>query len=113
LFRNGISRLWWIGRVTYDETLSDPYELTKYICKEQDFIESICGRTIFNNPIVQQSTIRAIYDVEKLGININRAEIREISKYVNLLAGTYLLDMLSKEEIYHKVYTKLMNDMEK
>ncbi len=112
LFRNGIARLWWIGRVTYDEKRSDPYELTKYICKDQDFIESICGRTIFNNPVVQKATIRAIYDMEQSGVKIGREEIRNISKYVNLLAGTYLLDMLSEEEIYNKVYAKLANVVE-
>ena len=112
LFRNGIARLWWIGRVTYDEKRSDPYELTKYICKDQDFIESICGRTIFNNPVVQKATIRAIYDMELSGVKIGREEIRNISKYVNLLAGTYLLDMLSEEEIYNKVYAKLANVVE-
>ena len=30
LFRNGISRLYWIAEVTYDSDLDDPYEYTKY-----------------------------------------------------------------------------------
>lgn len=52
LFRNGVSRLWWIGRFTYDETRLDPYELTRFLCKDQDYIENICGRNIFNNPML-------------------------------------------------------------
>ena len=101
LFRNGVSRLWWIGRFTYDETRLDPYELTRFLCKDQDYIENICGRNIFNNPNVGFATISALYDAEKAGV------VREVSRYVNLLAGTYLLDTLSKEEIYQKIQNKL------
>ena len=107
LFRNGIARLWWIGRFTYDEDRLDPYELTKFLCKDQDYIENICGRNIFNNPTVGFATISALCDAEKSGVMINRDVVREMSKYVNLLAGTYLLDALSKEEIYEKIQRKL------
>lgn len=107
LFRNGVSRLWWIGRFTYDETRLDPYELTRFLCKDQDYIENICGRNIFNNPDVGFATISALNDAEKSGVVVNRELVREISKYVNLLAGTYLLDTLSKEEIYQKIQNKL------
>lgn len=107
LFRNGISRLWWIGRVTYDEKREDSFELTKFMCNHQDFIETICGRSTFNNPTVQKASINAIYDVLKNKNENNRETIREVAKYVNLLAGTYILDMLSYQEIYDKVYRKL------
>lgn len=107
LFRNGIARLWWIGRVTYDEKREDPFELTKFLCNHQDFIETICGRSTFNNPVVQRATLNALYDVLRDRKADNREIIREIAKYVNLLAGTFILDMLSYEEIYNKVYGKL------
>lgn len=107
LFRNGIARLWWIGRVTYDEKREDPFEITKFLCNHQDFIETICGRSTFNNPTVQRATLNAIYDVLKDRKADNREIIREVAKYINLLAGTYILDMLSYEEIYSKVYNKL------
>lgn len=107
LFRNGVSRLWWIGRFTYDEKRLDPYELTKFLCKDQDYIENICGRNIFNDPDVGFATIAALCDAEKAGITMDRETVRGISKYVNLLAGTYLLDSLSKEEIYQKIQRKL------
>lgn len=110
LFRNGMSRLWWIGRVTYDEKRSDPFELTKFLCNHQDFIETICGRSIFNNNTVRKATLNAIYDVLQKNKCDNRVIIREIAKYVNLLAGTYILDMLDYSEIYFKVYNKL-NEM--
>lgn len=112
LFRNGISRLWWIGRVTYDEKRKDPFELTKFLCNHQDFIETICGRSTFNNPTVQKATLNVLYDVLHDRKADNRVIIREIAKYVNLLSGTYILDMLSYQEIYDKVYRKLDELME-
>lgn len=109
LFRNGMARLWWIGRVTYDEKREDPFEITKYLCSQQDFIETICGRSTFNNPTVQKATLNAIYDVLKDKKGDNRVVIREIAKYVNLLSGTYILDMLSYDEVYQKVHGKLLD----
>ena len=107
LFRNGISRLWWIGRTTYDANRNDPYELTSFLCKNQDYIESICGRNVFNNPKIVSAVVAALSDSELNGIKIDRDVVRETGKYINLLAGTYILDMLSKEDIYNKVVEKL------
>lgn len=103
LFRNGISRLWWIGRMTYDERRSDPYELTNFLCKDQDYIESICGRNIFNNREIGHATIKALFDAENDGVKIDRSMVRNVGKYVNLLAGTYILDALDADLIYKKV----------
>lgn len=107
LFRNGMARLWWIGRVTYDPKRTDPFELTKYLCKDQDFIETVCGRSIFNNPLVQRATIGALYDSERDGFTVGREGVREVAKYVNLLSGVYIIDMLSYDEIYEKVKNKI------
>lgn len=103
LFRNGVSRLWWIGRFTYDDSRSDPFELTKFLCKNQDYIESICGRNIFNNPAIGNAVITALFDSEAEGIEITREKVRDVGKYMNLISGTYMLDAFEKEEIYDKV----------
>lgn len=103
LFRNGVARLWWIGRVTYDSKRSDPYELTKFICKDQDLIETICGRNIFNNYEIMSATVEALYDADKEGIKITRDIWRPVGKYVNLLAGTYIIDFMDYEMVYEKV----------
>lgn len=107
LYRNGIARLWWIGRVTYDKTRVDPYELTKFLCRDQDYIESICGRNVFNNPDVGFATLNALFDAEKAGVKIDRYVVREVAKYVNLLSGTYILGIMDKEEIYDKICKKI------
>lgn len=103
LFRNGIARLWWIGRFTHESKRSDPYELTKFLCGDQDFIENICGRNIFNNPEIGKTVIEALLDAKKSGIELSRFKIREMAKYLNLIGGTYLLDVFDRDYIYEKV----------
>lgn len=103
LFRNGISRLWWIGRVTYDKYRSDPYELTKFILQEQDYVESICGRFVFNNPVIEKAVLEAMLEASKKGIQLDRYIVRNIAKYINLLSGSYIVDMMNPEVIFHKV----------
>lgn len=83
----------------------DPYELTKFICRDQDFIESICGRNIFNNFDVMKATVVALYDYSKNGGELSRNLVRSVTKYINLLAGTYIIDFLDYETIYLKVKT--------
>ena len=107
LFRNGVSRLWWIGRMSYDESRDDPYELTEFLCKKQDVIESICGRNVFNNQDIRLATLKALFDADKSGIKIERILVRDIAKYVNLLAGIYLIDAFDKDEIYSKICKKI------
>lgn len=108
LFRNGVSRLWWIGRCTYDESRPNPYELTEYICKNQDLIETFCGRNVFNNPLIINPVLSAFMDAEKEGYDVTRDVARETAKYMNLLAGTYILDMFEKQDLYDKTYHKIV-----
>ncbi len=107
LFRNGVARLWWIGRITYDDSRNDPYELTKFLCRDQDYLESICGRNVFNNPKIGLTTITALYDAKTAGVKIDRECVRQLVKYVNLLAGTYMIDSFTKEELYEKLKKRL------
>lgn len=108
LFRNGIARLWWIGRFSYDNSRPDPYELTKFLCKNQDYIESFCGRNIFNNHEIGIGVLSALLDAEKRGLRVDRDMVRDVAKYSNLLAGTYLLDSFERDDIYEKISKKII-----
>lgn len=39
-------------------------------------------------------------------MNINTDTVGELSKYLNLLGGTYILDCLSYDTIYNKILEK-------
>ena len=104
LTRNAIARLWWIGRLTYDNERE--YELTKFVCENADNIMHILERNTSNNPDIIKAFIAAILDVRRNGKALNTDAIGELSKYLNLLGGTYILDCLPRQTIYDKIYKK-------
>ena len=107
LFRNGIARLWWIGYHTYDASRVDPYELTAFVCRDQDFINNVLDIGFANNATITKAVLAALLDAEKAGIKVERELVRSISQYVNLLGGIYVLDCLTFDEICQKLKTKL------
>ena len=106
LTRNAMARLWWIGRLTYDNERE--YELTKFVCENADNIMHILERNTSNNPGIIKPFISAIIDARKQGKTLNTDNIGELSKYLNLLGGTYILDCLPNRIIYDKIYKKAL-----
>ena len=108
LFRNGIARLWWIGHLTYDANRpGDQYELTEYVCRQQDNIKLLLDINFGNNPAIVRAVIQALIDAEKGGMTIDREKIRQLSEYINTLGGIYLVDAFSYDMIYDKCTEKL------
>lgn len=105
--RNAIARLWWIGRLTYDISREDPFEITEFVCRNSDNIQHILERNISNNIDLIKPFIKAIFDSEKEGINVNTDDIASLMKYYNLLGGTYVLDSQSPEWIYKKIMNRI------
>lgn len=103
LTRNAVSRLWWIGRLTYDTARKDPFELTQFVCENADYIMHILERNTSNSPMITKAFISAVIDARKEGYQINTDIVGELSKYLNLLGGTYILDCLGEEKIYRKI----------
>lgn len=106
LIRNAIARLWWIGRLTYDPLRKDPYELTRFVCENSDFIFHIFERNTSNNHLITKAFISALLAAREEGCIINTNTVGELSKYLNLLGGTYILDCLSESKIYDKIFEK-------
>jgi hypothetical protein len=103
LTRNAVSRLWWIGRLTYDSTRKDPFELTRFVCENADYIMHILERNTSNNPMITRAFISAVIDVRNEGCPINTDIVGALSKYLNLLGGTYILDCLEEKHIRSKI----------
>lgn len=106
LTRQGVARLWWIGRLTCDGQRSDSFELTKLVCEQASFIPDILERNTSNNPRIVHAFLDALLALRAEGITITAELVRELSKYLNVLGGTYLLDCLSPEKIMLKVTEK-------
>lgn len=106
LNRNAISRLWWIGRLTYDESREDRYELSKFICEHDDYRLHILERNTSNNPVIVREFIDAVLTARNEGLNMNTDVVGELSKYLNLLGGVYILDCLPPGRIKEKILNK-------
>ncbi|MDD4591411.1 MAG: DUF6339 family protein [Parabacteroides sp.] len=106
LTRNAIARLWWIGRLTHDPSRTDPYELTRFVCESSDYIMHILERNTSNSPMITKAFISALLTARDEGCLINTNTVGELSKYLNLLGGTYILDCLPELKIYDKILDK-------
>lgn len=111
LTRNALSRLWWIGRLTYDNIgmRADPYELTQFVCENADYIMHVLERNTSNNPMIVHAFLSAALDARNSGIPINTNVMGDLSKYLNLLGGIYVLDCFPYEKIYDKVISKALS----
>jgi hypothetical protein len=103
LTRNALSRLWWIGKLTYDNGRLDPFELTRFVCENADYIMHILERNTSNSPQITRAFIAALIDARADGALINTDTVGELSRYLNLLGGTYILDCLSEDAISEKI----------
>lgn len=106
LTRNAIARLWWIGRLTYNE--KDEFMLTEFVCRHADYIMHILERNTSNNPMIIRAFLHAIIDAQNQGHKINTDAVGELAKYLNLLGGVYILDCLSYQQIYDKIHKKAL-----
>lgn len=106
LTRNAMARLWWIGRLTYDEKREDPWELTKFVCENSNYIMDILERNTSNNPMIIHEFIGAVLEARRNGFKTSKESVSDLSKYLNLLGGTYILDALPEGRIYSKILAK-------
>lgn len=105
---NGIAKLWWIGKYTYDDKLENPYEITEYVVN--DFATTtlyLLSSNFMSNREIRMGMFKAILEFEKMGIKIRRNRLNELIKYLNILGGTYLLDTFNEDEIKEKCLSYL------
>ena len=113
LVRNPLSRLWWIGKYTYDEQYENPFELLKYF--RTDFATKalyLFSSNFSSNDKIRKALLIAVNNFENKGIKIDRKKFNDIIMYLNLLGGTFLLDYYSKEDlisIIEEYATQLLN----
>ncbi|MBC2710204.1 MAG: hypothetical protein HGJ94_04135 [Desulfosarcina sp.] len=108
LIRNGISRLWWYGHVSYDEARDDPFELTAVLLKKLDVAETLLGRAFSYNEKVTKTILSILVDLEKSGKPFDKRDpFRDLMKFVNQVGGVTILDALAPNELKSILYNKI------
>lgn len=97
--RNGLARLWLSAAMTYDESRSDPFELTKVLLQNTNFTWYLFGHQYGSNKKLVQGTTQAILNLQQmLGTPITKRPLTEFARYLNLLSGATALDSYSMDE---------------
>jgi len=102
LLRNGIARLWWMAKLSFDETRANPYELTDLLFAQLDIAKNLLERSLGRSASVLQTFLQFVLDNKKSCINEgnkSRVRIRKMSISLNTRGGVSLLDCLSKDQI--------------
>lgn len=108
--RHAISRLWWLGKLTYDETEPDPYRRTRIVTEDLGYVVDLFERNFSNNPNIAWQFVDAVEAAREAvraeGKVILRGELRTLCKYLNMLGGVYILDAMPNTVIFEKIKTK-------
>ena len=106
--RNGMARLWWYGYCSYDETRSDPFELTGALLKKLDVTQNILENAFGKNNQVTQAVLRVLLEREKQGKAFYmREQVRELAKYIVQIGGVTIIDALPELELRELVTGKI------
>ena len=97
LSRNGISRLWFLGHISFDENLSNPYEITEMMMSMQDIMTTIVERpSTAMNKIFFKTIIKLVFQN-----SLTRDDYRNLLKRCERISGISRFDSFDEEEMGH------------
>lgn len=97
LTRNGLSRLWWYGFLTYDENRKNPWELTETLLSRADLAVGITERALGCNANIRIAVLEFLS--ENPDIKNSEDATRELIVKLNLIGGVKNLAFLEVIEI--------------
>ncbi|SHG56107.1 DUF6339 family protein [Ornithinibacillus halophilus] len=106
LFVHVLARLWWVGYMTYDETNEkNPYWLTEFFCEKDFSARSVVffASNFTSNRNITKGILKTLLKWQELGIPIKRDHFVQANKYLNVVGGAMILDMLTVEEVEEMV----------
>ncbi|PFU22981.1 hypothetical protein COK80_25880 [Bacillus anthracis] len=110
LFVHVLARLWWVGYMTYDErNTKNPYWLTEFFCARE-----FSGRSVYffssnftANRIITKGVLRALKKLNDEGFEMKRAHFVEAGRYLNIVGGAMILDMLDEAEVAEMIEARI------
>lgn len=115
LFFGALSRCYYRVSMTVDETLTDPYELTKFVINFPERFRVYSWRSISSQKHVLLGVLKAEKEiVEKYGEQNEVGKIyTELAKDLSKLGSVKLIDVMEEEEIKEYIYNKYKMRIEK
>lgn len=107
LFLNGLSRLFWYAKYTYDETLNDPYEITKFCFQDVNTFNELVYRSYSNSKHIRLALLKALKQFKDKNSFLGMDVIRYAANYVSFLGGAYLLDSFTEDELIDKILSRI------
>jgi len=101
LFVHILARLWWVGHMTYDETEESPYRLTEFFCEKDFSARSVIffSSNFTSNKNITRGILRSLIKLKENGIDVKREHFVLATKYMNVVGGAMILDILTTEAI--------------
>ena len=98
---NGISRLWWLGKIAHDVAPDDPHEFLTILLHRQDVRSALIERPSVS---MNRRVLRGIYDImrqhwENGGALFERETFRKWMVALNRRGGVVLLDALPEDAL--------------
>jgi len=101
MFINNLSKLWWAGRLTFDsEDRQSPFKSIELF--RSAFSHKLVN-TFSSSFMANENARFALFDaglfIKEEGIEIKGDTLVPLTKYLNMLGGSMILDMFSREEL--------------
>lgn len=103
VYDNAISRLWWYGYVSYDQSKPrNPYHLTDILLMNQTICTDFVDTRYSKNRVIGKGVLMALKEFSsKLGPHEGITDyFREFNKYLNRYGAVTSLDSLSSNDVY-------------
>lgn len=102
-----LSRCYFRVALTYDSTLSDNYELTKWVIENPERYRNLTWRSFSSEEHLVRGVLKGEKKaLEEFGEKENNEVYPLIAKYVSIIGSVRLLDMISENDIEEMIYQK-------
>ncbi len=100
LIHNGIARLWWYAKLTYDEKAEKPARLTEILLSQLDITQNLLERSWGRSRNLLHGCLEFLAANSQLTKGTKGREIiRDLFKSLTLEGGVSILDVRTKEEV--------------
>lgn len=100
LYFNGLARLWWYYKITYDERIDDPELYTKMSFANIDIIQNLMYRNLSSSQKVRMAYLKFMYHFKTIDYNLSKKQLLRVIRELSLLGGSLIIDNLEEHEIY-------------